>query len=75
MPALNLRALESAQGFMAQVTKMDVGLCPVCKVGKLVPYAGTVPSEAQKRNCQAWMFACLVRVWAVCQQMDAAVPL
>jgi hypothetical protein len=35
MPALNLRALESAQGFMAQVAKMDVGLCLVCKVGHL----------------------------------------
>ena len=35
MPALNPQALESAQAFMARVTKMDVGLCPVCKVGHL----------------------------------------
>jgi hypothetical protein len=35
MPALNPLALESAQAFMARVVKMDVGLCPVCKVGHL----------------------------------------
>ncbi|BCO25716.1 hypothetical protein MIZ03_0595 [Rhodoferax lithotrophicus] len=36
MPAaLNPRALESAQVFMARVSRMDVGLCPVCKVGHL----------------------------------------
>ncbi|BCO25945.1 hypothetical protein MIZ03_0824 [Rhodoferax lithotrophicus] len=35
MPALNPQALESAQVFMARVSKMDVGLCPVCKVGHL----------------------------------------
>ncbi len=35
MPALNPQALESAQAFMARVTRMDVGLCPVCKVGRL----------------------------------------
>jgi hypothetical protein len=35
MPALNPQALESAQAFMARVAKMDVGLCPVCKVGHL----------------------------------------
>ncbi|BCO25275.1 IS91 family transposase ISWz1 [Rhodoferax lithotrophicus] len=35
MPALNPQALESAQGFMARVARIDVGLCPVCKVGAL----------------------------------------
>jgi hypothetical protein len=35
MPALNPQALESAQAFMARVAQMDVGLCPVCKVGQL----------------------------------------
>lgn len=35
MPALNPQALESAQAFMARVSRMDVGLCPVCKVGRL----------------------------------------
>jgi len=35
MPALNPQALESAQAFMARVAKMDVGMCPVCKVGLL----------------------------------------
>jgi len=35
MPALNPQALESAQAFMARVAKMDVSLCPVCKVGHL----------------------------------------
>lgn len=32
---LNPQALESAQAFMARVAKMDVGMCPVCKVGHL----------------------------------------
>jgi len=35
MPQPNPQALESAQGFMARVAKMDVGLCPVCKLGRL----------------------------------------
>jgi len=35
MPAPNPQAVESAQGFMARVAKMDVGLCPCCKVGRL----------------------------------------
>jgi hypothetical protein len=35
MPTLNPQALESAQAFMARVLRMDVGLCPVCKVGHL----------------------------------------
>lgn len=35
MPALNPQALESSQAFMARVSRMDVGLCPVCKVGHL----------------------------------------
>ena len=35
MSSLNPQALESAQAFMARVAKMDVGMCPVCKVGHL----------------------------------------
>lgn len=35
MPSLNPQALESAQTFMARVAQMDVGMCPVCKVGHL----------------------------------------
>lgn len=35
MPALNPQALELAQAFMAWVSRMDVSLCPVCKVGHL----------------------------------------
>jgi len=35
MPDLNPQALESAQAFMARVNRMDVGLCPCCKVGHL----------------------------------------
>ena len=35
MPQPNPQAMESAQGFMARVAKIDVGLCPCCKVGRL----------------------------------------
>lgn len=35
MPAANPQAMESAQGFMARVAKIDVSLCPCCKVGRL----------------------------------------
>jgi hypothetical protein len=35
MPAINSQAIESAQAFMARVTKMDVLLCPCCRIGKL----------------------------------------
>jgi hypothetical protein len=35
MPTANPQAMESAQGFMARVARMDVGLCPCCKVGRL----------------------------------------
>ena len=35
MPAANPQAMESALGFMARVAKMDVSLCPCCKVGQL----------------------------------------
>ena len=34
-PAASPQAIESAQAFMARVTRMDVGLCPCCKVGRL----------------------------------------
>ena len=32
MPAPSPQAIESAQAFMARVTKMDAGFCPCCKV-------------------------------------------
>jgi uncharacterized protein (UPF0212 family) len=35
MPAFNAQALESAQGFMARVAKIDVNLCPACKAAPL----------------------------------------
>lgn len=35
MPAVHAQAMESAQGFMARVARMDVGLCPCCKLGRL----------------------------------------
>ena len=35
MPALNARSVESAQAFMQRVARMDVLLCPCCKVGRL----------------------------------------
>jgi hypothetical protein len=35
MPQPNPQAMESAQGFLARVARMDVSLCPCCKVGRL----------------------------------------
>ena len=35
MPAPNPQATESAQGFLARVAQIEVGLCPCCKVGRL----------------------------------------
>ena len=35
MPAVNSQAMESAQAFMAHIAKIDVLLCPCCKVGTL----------------------------------------
>ena len=35
MPASNPQAMESAKAFMARVAKMDVEVCPCCKVGRL----------------------------------------
>ena len=35
IPLPNPQATESAQGFMARVAKIDVSLCPCCKVGRL----------------------------------------
>lgn len=35
MPQSNPQAMESAQGFLARVAKIDVGLCPCCKAGRL----------------------------------------
>ncbi|MEN9437343.1 MAG: hypothetical protein RIR09_1998 [Pseudomonadota bacterium] len=35
MPVLNPQALESVQAFMARVARIDVRLCPYCKLGQL----------------------------------------
>ncbi len=35
MPVPHPQAMQSAHGFMARVAKLDVGLCPCCKVGRL----------------------------------------
>ena len=35
MPAASPQAMESAQAFMARVARMDVGLCPCCRQGRL----------------------------------------
>jgi hypothetical protein len=35
MPGINQEALESAQRFMARVARIDVRLCPACKLGRL----------------------------------------
>lgn len=35
LPQHNARAMEDAQGFMARVSKVDVGVCPCCKLGRL----------------------------------------
>jgi hypothetical protein len=35
VPLPNPQAMEHAQGFMARVARMDVSLCPCCKVGRL----------------------------------------
>ncbi len=34
-PQPHAQAMESAQGFMARVANIDVGLCPCCKLGRL----------------------------------------
>ncbi len=35
MPLPHPQAMRSAQGFMARVAQMDVGVCPCCKIGRL----------------------------------------
>jgi hypothetical protein len=35
MPQANPQAFEAAQAFLVRVAKLDVGLCPCCKVGSL----------------------------------------
>ena len=35
MPPTNPRAIESAQAFMTRVARIDVSVCPCCKVGRL----------------------------------------
>ncbi|MBK5206009.1 MAG: IS91 family transposase [Polaromonas sp.] len=51
MPQLNPRAMECAQGFMARVARIDVGLCPCCKAGRMrvtqvLPGAARLPALA-----------------------------
>jgi hypothetical protein len=46
MPAANARAMESAQGFMARVARLDVSLCPCCKIGRLHVTA-VLPGQAR----------------------------
>jgi len=46
MPQPNPQAMESAQGFMARVAKMDVSLCPCCKIGRLHVTAA-LPGQAR----------------------------
>jgi hypothetical protein len=45
-PTINLQAIESAQAFMARVTKMDILLCPCCRIGRLHVTA-TLQSQGQ----------------------------
>ena len=35
MPAVNSKAIESAQAFMMRVARIDVSACPCCRVGRL----------------------------------------
>ena len=35
MPAINSKAIESAQAFMQRVARIDVSVCPCCRVGRL----------------------------------------
>ena len=46
MPLPNPQAVESAQGFMARVARIDVSLCPCCKVGRLHVTA-VLPGQAR----------------------------
>ena len=51
MPGANAQGLESAQGFIARVAKLDVGLCPCCKVARLhvtavLPVQARLPTPA-----------------------------
>ncbi len=46
MPLPNPQAVESAQGFMTLVAKIDVSLCPCCKVGRLHVTA-VLPGQAR----------------------------
>lgn len=54
MPARNPLAVESAQDFMARVGKMDVLLCPCCKMGQLgaiqvLPGQRTLPAPGHSQ--------------------------
>jgi len=46
MPLPNPQAVESAQGFMTRVARIDVSLCPCCKVGRLHVTA-VLPGQAR----------------------------
>jgi len=46
MPAINPQAIESAQAFMVRIAKIDVLLCPCCKVGRL-HIVGTLPGPTR----------------------------
>jgi hypothetical protein len=46
MPTSNPQAIESAQAFLRRVAKIDVGLCPCCKIGRL-RVAATLKGSAQ----------------------------
>jgi hypothetical protein len=46
MPAVNPLAIESAQAFMTRVSRIDVLLCPCCKVGRL-RIAAALPGPTQ----------------------------
>lgn len=46
MPLPNPQAVESAQAFMARLAKIDVGLCPCCRLGRL-QITAVLPGQAQ----------------------------
>lgn len=76
VPALNPQAVESAQAFMARVAKVDVALCPCCKLGRLTcrcnaagaaPLAGSYQHDASTQPGSTMMARLLRR-----PQMDSA---
>ena len=58
VPLPNPQAMESVQGFMARVAKMDVSLCPCCKLGRLhvtavLPGAPRLPAPGGTVSAQS----------------------